>query len=70
MEWVYPKITVSLKFLLFYPIPKGDKRNFILVPVQKWETPEYFTPVASNSGRKICQQQAGKYHDVILNTLW
>jgi hypothetical protein len=40
--WVYPKITVSLKFLLFYPNPKGDKRNFKLVPVQKWDTPLYF----------------------------
>jgi hypothetical protein len=32
---VYPKITVSLKFLLFYLNPKRDKRNFKLVPVQK-----------------------------------
>jgi hypothetical protein len=36
----YPKITVSLKFLLFYPNPKGDKRNFKSVSVQKWDTPE------------------------------
>jgi hypothetical protein len=36
---VYPKITVSLKFLLFYSNPKGDKRNFKLVPMQKWNTP-------------------------------
>jgi phage pi2 protein 07 len=40
---VYPKITVSQKFLLFYPNPKGDKRNFKLVPVQKWDTPFYDT---------------------------
>jgi hypothetical protein len=37
-EWVYPKITVNLKFLLFYPNPKGDKRNFKLVSVQKGDT--------------------------------
>jgi hypothetical protein len=41
-NWVYPKITVSLKFLLFYPNPKGDKRNFKLVSVQKWDTPHFF----------------------------
>jgi hypothetical protein len=40
-SWLYSKITVSLKFLLFHPIPKGDKRNFILVSVQKWDTPFY-----------------------------
>jgi hypothetical protein len=32
---VYSKITVSPKFLLFYPNPKGDKRNFKLVSEQK-----------------------------------
>jgi hypothetical protein len=37
--WVYPKITISQKFLLFYPNPKGDKRNFKSVSVYKWETP-------------------------------
>jgi hypothetical protein len=36
---VYPQITVSLKFLLFYPNPKGEKRNFSSVSVQKWDTP-------------------------------
>jgi hypothetical protein len=39
--WVYPKIAVSLKFLLFYPNPKGDKRNFKLVSVQIWDTPNF-----------------------------
>jgi hypothetical protein len=38
--WMYPKIAVSLKFLLFYPNPKGDKRNFKTDSVQKWDTPE------------------------------
>jgi hypothetical protein len=38
--WVYPKITVNLKFLLFYPNPKGDKSNFKWVSVQKWDTPK------------------------------
>jgi hypothetical protein len=38
---VYPKITVSLKFLLFYTNPKGEKRNFTLVSVQKWDTPNF-----------------------------
>jgi hypothetical protein len=37
--WLYPKITVSLKILLFYPNPKGDKRNFKWVSVQKWDIP-------------------------------
>jgi hypothetical protein len=41
---VYPKITVSQKFLLFYPNPKGDKRNYTLVIVQKWDTPYKYTP--------------------------
>jgi hypothetical protein len=36
---VYPKITVGLKFLLFYSNPKGVKRNFKLVSVQKWNIP-------------------------------
>jgi hypothetical protein len=36
---VYSKIAVSLKFLLFYPNPKGDKRNFKMDYVQKWDTP-------------------------------
>jgi hypothetical protein len=40
--WVYPKIAVSLQFLLFYPNPKGDKRNYTLVSVQKWDKPIYF----------------------------
>jgi phosphoenolpyruvate carboxylase len=39
---VYPKITISLRFLLLYPNPKRDKRNFILVSVQKWDTPFCF----------------------------
>jgi hypothetical protein len=39
---VYPKITVSLKFLLFYPNPKGDKRNFKWVSVKKWDTPKNY----------------------------
>jgi hypothetical protein len=29
----------GLKILLFYPNPKGYKMNFILVFVQKWDTP-------------------------------
>jgi hypothetical protein len=37
---MYPKIAVSLEFLLFYPNPKGDKRNFKLVSVQKRDTPK------------------------------
>jgi hypothetical protein len=37
---MYPKITVSLKFLLFYP--KGDKRNFKWVSVKKWDTPQNY----------------------------
>ena len=32
------KNVLSLKFLLFYPDPKGDKMNFKLVSVQKWDT--------------------------------
>jgi hypothetical protein len=40
--WVYPKIAVSLKLLLFYPNPKGDKRNFKMDSLQKWDTPIYF----------------------------
>ena len=31
----YLHITLSLKFLLFYPDPKGDKMNFKLGSVQK-----------------------------------
>jgi|JI10StandDraft_1071094.scaffolds.fasta_scaffold02294_19 hypothetical protein len=31
----YLQITLSLKFLLFYPDPKGDKTNLKLVSVQK-----------------------------------
>jgi hypothetical protein len=34
-NWVYPEITLHLKFLLFYPGPKGDKINFKLVSMQK-----------------------------------
>ncbi len=33
-----PQITLTLKFLLFYPDPKGDKMNFKLVSVEKWDT--------------------------------
>jgi hypothetical protein len=40
--WVYPKITINLKFLLFYPYPKVDKRNFKLVSVQNWNTTKTF----------------------------
>lgn len=32
-------MTLCLKFLLFYLDPKGDKMNFKLVAVQKWNTP-------------------------------
>ena len=27
---------------MFYPDPKGDKMNFKLVSVQKWDTPKTF----------------------------
>jgi len=33
-----PQITLTLKFLLFYPDPKGDKMNFKLVSVDKRDT--------------------------------
>ena len=36
---MYPKIKLSLKFLLFYPDPEGDKMNFKLDSLQKWDTP-------------------------------
>jgi hypothetical protein len=39
---VKPKIKVSLKFILFYLIHKGDKRNFNLVSLRKWDTPKNF----------------------------
>ena len=32
------QITLTLKFLLFYPDPKGDKMNFKLVSVDKRDT--------------------------------
>jgi hypothetical protein len=34
---MYPKLTIGLNFPFFYPNPKGDKRNFKLVIVQKWD---------------------------------
>ena len=36
---VYPKISLSLKFLLFYPDPEGDKMNFKVGSFQKWNAP-------------------------------
>jgi hypothetical protein len=47
--WEYLKITISLKFLLLYPNPKGDKRNFKLVSVQKWDAPKNFNILLKNS---------------------
>jgi hypothetical protein len=27
---------------MFYPNPKGDKRNFKLISVQQWDAPHFF----------------------------
>jgi hypothetical protein len=50
--WVYPKIAVSLKFLLFYPNPKGDKSNFKMDSVQKWDTPTFFMALINHDKQR------------------
>jgi hypothetical protein len=47
-------MTVSQKFLLWYPNPEGDKRNYTLVSVQKWGIPIYLGQVQFVGIAYIC----------------
>ena len=52
---MHPKIALSLKFLLFYPDPKGDKMNFKLFSLKKWDMSHFYEINTSflNIGKEI-----------------